>query len=461
MSSAEQNRDGPPRAVLQSAPGQALSRNAAWLLALTATLTMAVSYLDRQTLAVLAPTVTKALSISETAYGWLISSFSIAYLVAAPFAGVMIDRVGARRGLVGAVLLWSIVAALHAPVPTIAALFALRIALGVTESPSFPGAAQTVQRALPPADRARGFGVLFTGSSIGAMIAPPLATFLEARWGWRVAFLGTAVVGLCWLPVWFAIAFRPAARRALDRGTSAAPEGRGSPSPDTEVRTKASGGTSAWTLLGHPAVLRGVIVIIAMSPISNFIFNWGAKYLVNVYGLTQQDVGKLLFLPPLFFDAGAIGFGHLASVRAGARGYDGSPPRVVFGIAALTMAGAGAFMPFASSPIQFVLMAGLLMAGAGGVIALNTADMMGRVPPGVVSTVGGITAAAQSLAYIIASPLTGWLKDHQVTYPAIAFWLAAWVVPGCLIWLVWSPPPLVDRAAPASETDGQSPSTGH
>src|SRR5262245_20525854 len=178
---------------------------------------MAVSYVDRQTLAVLAPTVTTALGISEQGYGWLVSAFSIAYLVGAPLAGRLVDRVGARHGLLGAVLLWSIVAALHALAPGFGILFALRIALGFAEAPSFPGAAQTVHRSLPPEERARGFGVLFTGSSFGAMIAPPLATFFEARWGWRVAFLVTAIAGLVWVPVWLAVAFAPASRRALDR----------------------------------------------------------------------------------------------------------------------------------------------------------------------------------------------------------------------------------------------------
>lgn len=170
----------------------ALSRGAAWTIALTATMTMAVSYMDRQTLAVLAPTVTKELSISEVTYGWLVSTFSVAYLIGSPIAGRILDKIGVRRGLLGAVLIWSVIAALHAPVPNVAALFALRIALGLAESPSFPGAAQTVQRALPPADRARGFGILFTGSSLGSMIAPGLATTLKIYFGWRLAFLGTA-----------------------------------------------------------------------------------------------------------------------------------------------------------------------------------------------------------------------------------------------------------------------------
>ena len=61
-----------------------LSRRGAWALALVATFTMAVSYVDRQTLAVLAPTVTESLGISEQGYGWLVSAFSLAYLVGAP-----------------------------------------------------------------------------------------------------------------------------------------------------------------------------------------------------------------------------------------------------------------------------------------------------------------------------------------------------------------------------------------
>ena len=56
-----------------------LSRRMAWMVALVATFTMTVSYVDRQTLAVLAPDVTKALGIDNESYGWLQSAFSIAW----------------------------------------------------------------------------------------------------------------------------------------------------------------------------------------------------------------------------------------------------------------------------------------------------------------------------------------------------------------------------------------------
>src|SRR5947209_15633294 len=80
-------REGPP----------ALPHGLAWALALTATFTMSVSYVDRQTLAALAPTVTRELHVDETHYGWLLSAFSIAYLVGAPLAGRLVDFAGARQ----------------------------------------------------------------------------------------------------------------------------------------------------------------------------------------------------------------------------------------------------------------------------------------------------------------------------------------------------------------------------
>ena len=401
----------------------ALSRAEAWPIALTATLTMSVSYIDRQTLAAIAPSVQRALHIGDSSYGDLVSAFSLAYLVGAPLAGILVDRIGARRSLPGAVLLWSLVAALHALVPGFAVLFALRIALGFAEAPSFPASAQTVHRVLPPSDRARGFGVLFTGSSIGAMIAPPLATRLADHFGFRAAFLGTAAAGLCWVPLWLWVAHRPAARAALDR----------------EAAVPASAPPSATAALRHPAVLRAVLVVLASAPLLSLAFNWGTKLLVHDLHMTQRQTGDYLWLPPVFFDGGAVLFGHLASV-ARARSGDDGVPRPLLAVAALCMM-AGAALPFAGTPGGAVAVMCVTMLGGGGLYALPMADLAARVPPTMVAAGGGICAAAQSIAHIVANPFIGRSVDRTGSYAVAAVVLAAWVVPGCLGWLLWKPPP--------------------
>ena len=413
-----------------------LSRRQAWALTLVATFTMAVSYIDRQTLSVIAPTVQAKLGIDDVAYGWLVSAFSIAYLVGAPIAGRIIDRVGARRGLLVAVLVWSGVAALHTLVPGYGVLFALRIALGIAESPSFPGAAQTIHRALPRKDRPRALGVLFSGSSVGAMIAPILATWLATHFGWRVAFLGTALVGLTWVPIWLYVTRTPEARAALDHPENepetpaASAHGSAGPGPRTSL--------SPLALLRHPAVLRAILVVLATSPILSFYFNWSAKYLVHDHHLLQGDLAKYLWFPPLFFDAGAILFGHAAS-RALARGEPGVPRRLVV-LATLLML-PSFVAPFAGGPLITLLVASVSLSGGGGLFALATTEMMARVPSSQVSAAGGITAAAQSLAYIVANPLIGRSVKASGSYTPAFLALTAWVLPGCIGWLLLRPAP--------------------
>lgn len=392
----------------------------AWILVFVATFTMAISYVDRQTLSVLAPTVTKELSIGETGYGLLASAFSIAYLLFAPAAGFLVDHFGARRGLLGAVLVWSAVAALHAMVPGFGMLFALRIALGVAEAPSFPGAAQTVHRALPPEQRARGFGVLFTGSSIGAMIAAPLSTTLEKHFGWRLAFLGVAVVGLIWIPIWLATAWTAGGRALIERKDD-------EPAlPKPPLRD----------VLTHPAVLRAVIVVFAAAPTIGFVLLWGSKYLVRTFSVSQTAVGKYFWLPPLLFDLGAIAFGDLATRR---RREDS--PRALFAVAMILAAIGTAIAPFARGPWQAMISASIALAGGGGLFALLTTDMLARVPASAVSLAGGCTAAAQSLAYIVANLLIGRSVEARGHYHMVFWSLAAWTLPGCLVWLFWPAPP--------------------
>src|SRR2546427_10757375 len=69
-----------------------------WALVAAAVLVMAISFLERQTLAALAPTVCSDLGLSNTADGWASSAFPFAHLPAMPLAGVFLDRIGVRPG---------------------------------------------------------------------------------------------------------------------------------------------------------------------------------------------------------------------------------------------------------------------------------------------------------------------------------------------------------------------------
>ena len=390
----------------------------AWAVTAVATAAMTVSYLDRQVLAVLAPTITAALSISDETYGWLASAFSLAYLFSAPWAGRWLEAVGVRRGMVMAVALWTLVSAGHALVPGVGALFALRLALGFAEAPSFPGASAAIARTQPPATRARALGILFTGSSLGAMVAPPLATALAGTaLGWRGTFAAVALVGLAWVPAWLWITSGIEVRRRLDGDASATP-------------AKAA---SLRDMLVHPAVRRACVLVLASAPVFAYGLLWGSKLLTDGFGVAPTDVGRYLWVPPLGFDVGAVAFGALAGRHTARTGNDRSPLGPV--LVALGMGLGLGLLPLCRTPDAAMAVCGLAMAGAGGLFAMLTAEMIAGVGPALAASAGGFTAAAQSLAYIVANPLIGRSLDRLHDHGTVALAIAAWLVPGALVWL--------------------------
>jgi ACS family hexuronate transporter-like MFS transporter len=431
-----------PASTPAQSPGRIRTR---WAVAVVATLVMTVSYIDRQTLAVLGPTVVKALDISLEQYGWVLSAFSFAYLAGAPLAGAVLDRTGARRGLVFAVLAWSAVAASHALVPSFGILILLRVLLGAAEAPSFPGGAQTMKRILPREERSIGIGMLFTGSSVGAMIAAPLAIWLlHVSGGWRPAFLGTALLGLLWIPLWLVVTGPREVRDALasDVGGETAP---GAAPP------------SLLRLLGSGAVARAVMLVVFAAPSIMFGLNWSSHYLTHTFAIGQDGLARYLWLPPFGFDLGAVAFGALAS-RADRRAVAGEARSHVglMAVAALlsfTMAA----MPFAgASPWLATALASVCLAGGGGIFALLTADMLARVHPSHVSTAGGLTAAAQSLAYVVANPLIGRVVDTTHSYDLVLAVLGALVPPAAVAWTLWpvgrAPLPVAEITEPPAPT---------
>jgi predicted MFS family arabinose efflux permease len=282
-------------------------------------------------------------------------------------------------------------------------------------------------RVLPERDRPRGFGVLFMGSSIGATVAGPLASWLYRLGGWRFAFVGTAGAGLLWLVPWLVLTQRRDVRAHLDDATAPAT----APDPH-RIRD----------LLRHPLLWRALLGIFAVAPIIGFHLIWGAKYLALTFHVDQGDVGDYLWLPLVAFDASALVFGDLAARR---RRRSDTPPRTLV-ISGLGLALALAALPQAESPWQAMAVVSVALAGAAAVYTLVTGDLMARLPERAVPVAGGVLAGGQSLALIVSSPLIGTTIDREHEYVAVAIAVAVFAIPGTLAWLVWPPRAYGDRS---------------
>ena len=98
----------------------------------------ALSFLDRQVLSTLAPSILKEFGITNTMYSRVLFMFQLSYTIMSALGGYLIDRVGVKRGLGISLAVWSAASAAHAWARNVVWLAAARFLLGIGEGACFP-----------------------------------------------------------------------------------------------------------------------------------------------------------------------------------------------------------------------------------------------------------------------------------------------------------------------------------
>jgi ACS family hexuronate transporter-like MFS transporter len=108
-----------------------------------------ISYIDRNTLALLAPTILRETGLSGEQYGFIIGVFDCVH-AGQPGVGPILDRAGLRRGMTRGGGLLDGASMAHAFAGAFWSFAAARAALGFGEGATFPGGLRTVVQTLPP-----------------------------------------------------------------------------------------------------------------------------------------------------------------------------------------------------------------------------------------------------------------------------------------------------------------------
>jgi len=163
-----------------------------------------INYVDRQVVSVLAPTLMAEFHMSNSLYALVINVFMATYALSYAFAGWVIDRLGVGRGLSLSVIWWSIADMATALARGPFSLGVYRSVLAVGEGGAWPAFAKAVSLWVPKKARALAMGACNSGSSLGAMIAPPVVVWIAAVAGWRACFVITGAIGLVWCVAFWA-----------------------------------------------------------------------------------------------------------------------------------------------------------------------------------------------------------------------------------------------------------------
>ncbi len=181
-----------------------------------------VNYLDRSTLSVANTTIAGEFGLNAFEMGLLLSAFSWPYAIANLPAGYLVDKFGPKRMFAFAAGAWSLVSMVTAAANSFGVLYALRVALGITESPFFTSALKVNERWFNKRERALPVALVNTGSQIANAIAPPLLTFLLLTRSWRGMFVIVGALGIVVALVWLRIYRDPTlSEQALIKGAQA------------------------------------------------------------------------------------------------------------------------------------------------------------------------------------------------------------------------------------------------
>jgi ACS family hexuronate transporter-like MFS transporter len=346
-----------------------------WLVCAVLLMATALSYLDRQALSVVAPLVREELKLDNAQLGLLLSAFFYSYAAMHLFVGAILDRFNIRYVYGAFVAAWSLAQACTGLARTFAALFAGRMALGIFEAAAQPGAARIIARLVPAKDRTLANGIMMSGGSIGAMVAPLVMISLASAVGWRAGFLLLGGIGLLWAFFWV-LWFRPPAEVL-----------KGHPTGITQAE-----GDRWGAILRDPRFWACVAGAVFGIPIIHISSSWVPTYFVQEWKLPlTAGLGVYLFLVYLGLDLGFIGGGAAVSLLVRRRWPVGRARKAVLIVSTACMLCACA-VPWAPSVPAAVALVFLLNVGRASYGA-NFLAFNQDLTPGRVGTIAGLMGA--------------------------------------------------------------------
>ena len=141
-----------------------------WRIFLLILLIVAINYVDRASLSVAMPAISKEFGIDAAAQGVILSSFFWTYAFMQIPGGWLADRYRPRLIIATATILWGVFQALAALATGWSMLLLARLGLGVAEGPVFPASGKLNAVWLPARERGRGAVLIDGGAPLGDRI---------------------------------------------------------------------------------------------------------------------------------------------------------------------------------------------------------------------------------------------------------------------------------------------------
>jgi MFS transporter, ACS family, hexuronate transporter len=380
-----------------------------WAIAFLVSAAIAISYLDRQTLPWAIKAIQADIPFSNQVKAGLDSAFLVTYGLMYVGGGLLLDRLGTRRGFLIIMLFWSLACASHGLAGGVLMLAASRLLLGMGEGGGFPAATRAVAEWFPVNDRATAMGIINAGTAVGAVAAPPLIALVLANvnWlglaPWRWVFFLTGGLGLLWTLWWWRSYKTPA-----EPGENAAPADE----PETAIPlARLLQHRETWAVVGAKFLTDGAWY---------FYLFWLPKYLFDIFQLDMKAAGGLGWIPYAASGVGCLAGGGLSSWLL-RRGVSVNRSRkIALGASAALMPWV-MFVPRMHSLGWVIFIFSLAFFGQQSwstLVMILPTDMISQRALGALA---GLVGFGGALGGVLLGQVVGWLRDHGYSYrPALA-----------------------------------------
>ncbi len=377
---------------------------ALWFLAL-------VNYLDRVAMSFAGPSIMKSLHMSPAAFGVVLSSFAVGYVLAQAPGGLLADRVGAKTLLVVGPLFWAVFTGATGLVATIAGFVVVRILFGLSEGVSNSSLYKIVGENFDARQRSRTLAICSTAIPLAPAFAGALVGKLVTAFGWKVMFMALtapalAAALLCYLLL---PSGRPAAAQAL------------SPTDPPSFRAVLGRG-SLWLLSG---------AAFAWNIAYWGYLGWMPSYLALARHINLKAVGPIGGIPYLFAFLGLVVVGWLGSGPL--HRFCGQLVVICFGGGALSL-----FLAYQAETLVWSLVglsgAAFFLFGSQGPVGKIALDL---APSNYRAAYIGVYNTAGQLGGVVAPAAIGFLVTASGTFAGgFSFMVAALCVAAAAIFIL-------------------------
>lgn len=257
------------------------------------------NFIDRQILVIIQESIKAELGLSDTQLGLLTGfTFAVFYVTLGLPIARFADKNNRRNVVAWALAIWSGMTAISGLVTNFFQLLLARVGVGVGEAGGSPPAHSMISDYFPAHQRATALSIYSMGIYVGILAGYSLGGWIDATYGWRMAFYALGIPGIIYALLLFFTVKEPPKGHSDAAVTADFSKKKIPGSAFSEVTGEGSKEASFWEVVRILLSKKTFIFVAFACGLHTFgnygVGNFFAPFLARVHGMPVEDIGTWL-----------------------------------------------------------------------------------------------------------------------------------------------------------------------